>query len=464
VGKEGEFYLWHDKEIIKALGDKDGRLFMDIYNVSKEGNFLEESTGRRTGTNIIHLQKPLDQLAKTRGEEPERFNHRVTDLRNNLLARRNRRPQPHKDDKILTSWNGLMIGSLAYAGRTLEERRYTEAAVKAADFILNHLVDDQGQLLRTYRVGQAKLSGYLDDYAYFAQGLLELYAATGEQRWLQEAQQLADTMLAEFEDKQAGGFFFTAVSGEDLLVRSKNLTGGGNIPAPNGTAVRVLLELNRLTGKQEYAESAKRTLETLLPLMRQNPRALDSGIQAAAVYLKHKPSELAETAKNGQADVIKKFGPVTAHLFSSRKHVKPGQAFQLALALDIEEGWHLYGPNPEAAFLVPATVSVSENEMFKVGDIKEPSPQKKRDPVLKQVLATYESRIWYVIPVTIKGNIPDDQTTVKIGIKTQACDQNVCLPPRTDEIEFTLDIESNAQEGVIRHSEVFKTIETEKFL
>jgi uncharacterized protein YyaL (SSP411 family) len=464
VGKEGEFYLWHDKEIIKTLGDKDGRLFTDIYNVSKEGNFLEESTGRRTGANIVHLKTPLAEIAAARGEAPERFKNSIANLRNKLLVRRNTRPLPHKDDKILTSWNGLMIGSLAYAGRTLEERRYTEAAVKAADFILNHLVDDNGRLLRTYRVGQAKLGGYLDDYAYFAQGLLELYAATGEQRWLRRAQQLADTMLAEFEDKQAGGFFFTAASGEDILVRSKNLTGGGNIPAPNGTVAQVLLELNRLTGKQEYAESAKRTLETLLSLMRQGPRALDSGIQAAAVYLKHKPSEPVETAKNGQADVTKEFGPVTAHLFSSRQRVKPGQMFQLALALDIKEGWHLYGPNPEAAFLIPATVSVSENEMFTVGGIKEPSPQKKRDPVLKQVLATYESRIWYVIPVTIKGNIPDGQTTIKIGIKTQACDQNVCLPPRTDEIEFTLDIESNAPEGVIRHSEVFKTIETEKFL
>ncbi|MDT8303365.1 MAG: protein-disulfide reductase DsbD family protein [Sedimentisphaerales bacterium] len=379
-----------------------------------------------------------------------------------LALNDNSREQPHKDDKILTSWNGLMISSLAFAGRNLEEPRYTAAAVKAANLVLNNLVDDHNRLLRTYRAGQAKLGGYLDDYAYFAEGLIELYAATGKQRWLEQAEQLTDIMLAEFEDKQAGGFFFTAAFGEDILTRSKNLSGGGNIPAANGKAVLVLLELNRLTGKKEYLQSARRTLESLTPLMWQSPRSLDSGIYAAAAYLQHKAAEKLQTGKIENADATKEFGPVTAHLFSSRQSIKPGQIFHLAAALDIAEGWHLYGPNPEIGFLIPADVSVSANNAFTIGNISKPLPQKKLDPVLKQTLTTYEGRICYYIPVTIKENVQDGQTTVKIQVKTQACDQNTCLAPRTDEIAFTIDIASNADEGKLRHTEVFESIEKEK--
>jgi uncharacterized protein YyaL (SSP411 family) len=458
VGKEGETYVWRYKEIVEVLGDKDAALFADVYNILPQGNFKEESTGKQSGANIVHLKKPLEKNAKARGEAPELFNARMAALRAKLLTRRNTRPQPHKDDKILTSWNGLMIGSLAYAGRNLNEPRYTQAAAKAASFLLNNLVDDQKQLLRTYRAGQAKLPGYLDDYAYFIEGLIELYAATGEKRWLQKAQQLADTMLAEFEDKQVGGFFFTATSHQDILTRSKNLTGGGNIPAANGIATLVLLELNRLTGKKEYLQSAQRTLETLTGLMWQSPRSLDSGIHAAAVYLEYKKSEQLQIMETTNADITEKLGPVTAHLFSSQQNVRPGQTLYLALALDIAEGWHLYGPNPEADFLIPTTVSVFADDAITVGSITEPVPQKKLDLALKQVLATYEGRIWFFVPVTIKQTTKDGETTLRIRIKTQACDQNRCLSPRADEIEVALNIASNAPEGVLRHPEVFRNI------
>lgn len=461
VGKEGEIYLWPYKEIVEVVGDKDAALFTDIYNISQQGNFTEESTGKQPGTNIVYLRKPLDETAEASSEASELFSARMAALRGKLLTKRNAREQPHKDDKILTSWNGLMIGSLAYAGRTLNEPRYTEAAVKAANFLLNNLVDDQKRLLRTYRAGQARLPGYLDDYAYFAEGLIELYTATGEQRWLQQARQLADTILSEFEDKQAGGFFFTAASHEDLLMRSRNLTGGGNIPAANGTAALVLIELSRVTGKKEYAQSAQRTLETLAGLMWQSPRSLDSGILAAAVYLQRKASEKRQTAETKNADVTKEFGPVTVHLFSSQQNVRSGQTFYIGLALDIAEGWHLYGPNPEIGFLIPAEVSVSANNAFTIGSISKPSPLKKLDPVLKQILATYEGRIWYFIPVIIKKIAQDGQATIKIQIKTQACDQNICLPPRTDEIEFVIDIASDAPEDVLRHAEIFKSIKKE---
>ena len=448
VGKEGETYIWQYKEIAEVLGDKDAALFADAYNISQQGNFREESTGEQSGTNIVYLKKPLEEIAKTRHQVPELFNAQMAALRVKLLTRRNTRPQPHKDDKILTSWNGLMIGALAYAGRKLNDLRYTQAATKAASFILNNLVDDQKKLLRTFRAGQAKLPGYLDDYAYFIYGLIELHTATGEKRWLQESQQLTDSMLSEFEDKQAGGFYFTGTFHEDILMRSKNIMGGGNIPAANGIAARILVKLSQVTENREYAQSAQRALETLAGLMWQSPRSLDSGIYAVAEYLKYKTTEHLQTIETTNADIIEKLGPVTAHLFSSQQNVRPGQTLRLALTLEIAEGWHLYGPNPDADFLIPTTISISADDALTVGHITEPVPQKKLDTGLNQELATYEGRICFFVPVTIKHTTQNGQATLRIRINTQACDNNHCLSPRTDEIRFTLNIASNAPEDV----------------
>ena len=458
VGKEGETYIWHYKEVVELLGEEDAALFAEVYNLRKRGNFHEESTGEEPGTNIIHLKKPLAEIAKSQGKSPESLKARMAALRAKLLARRNTWVQPHKDDKILTGWNGLMIGSLAYAGRQLNEPKYTEAAAKAADFILNGLVDDQKRLLRTYRAGRAKLPGYLDDHAYLAEGLLDLYAATGEKRWLDEARRLGDVMLAEFEDKQGGAFFFTATSHEDLLMRSKSLTGGGNIPSANGVAVLALFELNRITGSKAYLHSAERTIDALTGIMWRSPRSLDSGIHAAAVAIERKVANRRQVVEGDSADASKKLGPVTARLFSSHLSVKRGDTLQLALALDVGEGWHLYGPNPDADFLIPTSVNITPTAAFSVGDVKTPEPGTKLDPVLKQVLATYEGRIWYFIPVTVRKNATVGKAKLTVQVKTQACDQSSCLPPRTDEIEITLNITSASTVDTPRHPAVFKDV------
>jgi uncharacterized protein len=284
-GKEGETYLWRYDEIVEALGDKNAELFGEVYNLSPDGNFRQEHTGGNLQTNILYLREPLEEIAKTRGENPERFIAQIADLRAKLLAIRNSRKQPHKDDKIVTGFNGLMIGSLGYAGLQLKEPRYTNAAIKSADFILNNLVNDNQRLFRTYRLDKAKVPGFLDDYAYLAEGFLELYAATGEKRFLNQAQHLADIMLNDFEDKELGGFFFSGQIHNNILMRSRNLSEGGNVPAACGIAASVLLELSRLTGQKDYEHSAKRTLESLSGLLWQNPRSIESALYAVALYL-----------------------------------------------------------------------------------------------------------------------------------------------------------------------------------
>ncbi len=164
-----------------------------------------------------------------------------------------------RDDKVLTGWNGLMIAAYADGYRVLQVEKYRQAAEKAAEFLLAKLRTPDGRLLRTYRLGQAKLPAYLEDYAFLAHGLLRLHAATGDARWLREARALADRMIADFEDREEGGFFFTAEGHESLLARPKDPFDNA-LPSGNSMAILDLLALHRVTGESSYRDHAAKAL------------------------------------------------------------------------------------------------------------------------------------------------------------------------------------------------------------
>jgi len=474
VGKEGETYVWHIDEIRAVLGETDAKLFAEVYNFEPGGNFAEEATGERPGTNIPHLDQPIRAIAEQRGEDPEAFAARLQRMRDKLLAERQTWAQPHKDDKVLASWNGLMIGSLAYAGRQLDEPRYTEAAARAADFVLQHMRRDDGTLLRTYRTGQAKLPGYLDDYAYLAQGLLELHRATGERRWLEQADRLAVVIVRDFQDKPNGGFYFTTAGHDDLLARSKHLGGGGNIPNANGVATRVLLDLAETSRKSEYAQAAEKTLKSMAGHMAQQPFGSETLIVAASEYL-NDPPDTTEVTRDDQRkdqlapgaltesepDVSKRVEPVSIDVYASRLSVEPGGSLELAVALTLDDGWHLYGPNPDIEFLIPTALSVDDSDAITVGKVTSPKPHRMVDPILKKELNTYTGRIWFRVPVTVKPEAPDEPVTLTLKIKTQACDDSRCLPPRTTTLGLSLKVDSQASDE-IRHPKIFTTAKSSK--
>jgi len=464
VGKEGETYVWRQNQIEDVLGKDDAALFAKIYNFEKDGNFTEQRTGERTGANIPHLTEPVESIAQQRKEDPAVFATRVARMRDQLLARRLTRPPPHKDDKVLTGWNGLMIGSLAYAGRQLHEPRYTAAATRAANFILRTMLRN-GTLLRSYRDGEAKLPGYLDDYAYFAQGLIELHRATGEKRWLKEADKLAARLVDDFQDKQNGGFYFTTTQHENLMMRSKSLGGGGNLPDANGVAAEVLLNLGNLAGRPAYLTAAKHTLTAMAGLMQQNPFSTEHLLLATAELL-HGPapsSTLTPTvpvadqgAAESSPDLAKRVGPVTISAYASSLSVKPGETLFVAVAIDIDEGWHLYGQNPDAGFLVPSTVSVVSSAPFVAGQMVAPEPHRTVDAILKQTLNTYSGRIWFRVPVMLNADARAGATTLTLSVKTQACDASRCLPPETTLLRIPLRIDPEASPQS-RHPGIFST-------
>jgi uncharacterized protein YyaL (SSP411 family) len=257
-GEEGLFYLWKPGEVVEVLGETEGDVFCRLFDIKEGGNFHDESTGRRTGDSIPHLRQPLEASAQEMGLEPGELAEKVEAMRAKLFAAREHRIHPLKDDKVLTDWNGLMIAAMARAGAAFDEPRYTTAAKRAADFALAHLRDEDGRLYKRWRGGQAALPGVLEDYAFLAWGLLELYEATFDARYVAETLALVEHMVAHFSDEEHGGFFLGADDGEPLFVRGKEIYDGA-IPSGNSVAVLVLHRLARMTGDTRWEELAERT-------------------------------------------------------------------------------------------------------------------------------------------------------------------------------------------------------------
>ncbi len=253
-GVEGKFYLWTVDEVRRIVGAEDAQLLIQVYNLSPDGNFAEEASGQKVGGNIFY-QTSVVSDAIALGVSEDDLLARLETARQKLFAVREERIHPGKDDKILSDWNGLMIAALAKTGRALNNPQYTQAAARAADFTLNTMRNNKGRLLHRYRDGEAALTASIDDYAFFVWGLLELYEATFDTRYLEAALNLSDDALTHYRDAENGGFYFTPDDGEALLVRQKKGEDGA-IPAGNSVMMLNLLRLGRITADARYEERA----------------------------------------------------------------------------------------------------------------------------------------------------------------------------------------------------------------
>ncbi len=254
-GEEGTFYVWTKDEIIEALGEADSRVFCERYGVTGSGNF--------EGKNVLHIS------SETGADEGS-----LGTMKEKLFALRAKRPRPMLDDKILTDWNGLMIAALARGARVTGKPEYAAAAEKAAGFILGGMRTSQGRLLHRYRDGESAIPGYLDDYAFLIWGLIELYEATFDAKWLSEALVLTGGMLELFGDSKEGrgGLFFTGSDAEKLIVRTKE-TYDGAVPSGNSVAALALLRLGRMTGRSELESAADALMEEFSGQLSGSPTA-----------------------------------------------------------------------------------------------------------------------------------------------------------------------------------------------
>jgi uncharacterized protein YyaL (SSP411 family) len=269
-GHEGKYYVWTREEVEQALPEQDYRLFAQRFGLERAPNF--------EGKWHLHGYVSVDRLAKESGRSPEAVRARLEHCRRQLFALRERRVRPGRDDKILTSWNALMIQGLAAAARQLGRADCLHAAERALDFIRTRLWRD-GRLLATYKDGKAHLPAYLDDYALLLEAVLELLQLRWRGEDLAFVRELAEALLAHFEDRERGGFFFTAHDHEKLLARMKPLADEA-LPSGNGIAARALNRLGWLLGETRYLDAAERTLQLAFPAMQNHPLAYPTLLMA----------------------------------------------------------------------------------------------------------------------------------------------------------------------------------------
>ncbi|MCH8244047.1 MAG: thioredoxin domain-containing protein [Planctomycetes bacterium] len=282
-GMEGKYYIWTVEQVTEVLGTDDAELFCSYYDVTETGNWVETRGHAPKGPkNILNIQKDDDAFAKLHKLDVADWKRRLGAMKSRMLEARDRRVAPGLDDKILTGWNGLMIATLAKASQVLDQPRYAEAASKATDFILTNLRRD-GKLLRSYRAGKARLTGYLSDYAFFTEGLLNLYESTFEVRHLDEAVQLTDDLIKRYYDEAKGAFFYTASDAEKLVARTKNVTDGA-IPAANSVAATNLMRLAILTGNREYRAKAESIFQAFATLVARSPLQFERMLCAVDFY------------------------------------------------------------------------------------------------------------------------------------------------------------------------------------
>jgi uncharacterized protein YyaL (SSP411 family) len=298
-GEEGKFFVWTPDEIAEVLGEEDAKEFCAVYDVTAGGNF--------EGSSILNVKG--DTL-------PDR---RLSAMRDQLFAKREKRIKPFRDEKVLTAWNGLMLAAFAEAAAVLASDPYLDVAKRNADFLLENLQKPDredglnetdrdlalpyGQastnlrLLRTWKDGKAKLNGYLEDYANLADGLIELYQISGEENYLAEAKRLADAMITEFWDAENGGFFFTSNDHEKLIVRNKDFFDNAT-PSGNSVAADVLLKLSKFYGDDKYERFALTTLRLIAPQIKRYPSGFGRALSAFEFYF----GETKEIAVIGQRE------------------------------------------------------------------------------------------------------------------------------------------------------------------
>ena len=281
-GVEGKFFVWTPDEVTAVVGADDAPLVLEWYDISARGNW--------EGTNVPHTPRPLADVARKHGIEPAEAEQRLGRARGLLYAARARRVPPGLDDKILTAWNGLMIGAFADGARILGELRYLDAATRAADFVLGTLRSPDGGLRRVYRAGQVRLDAYLEDYAYLADGLVSLYEAGADERYLHEARALVERIRSAFRAPD-GGFYSTAEQHEALVLRPREGFDGAT-PSANAVAARALARLSYQFGEPDLRDDARRALEAYGQLVTRQPRAFATSLMTLEMMARG-PVELA---------------------------------------------------------------------------------------------------------------------------------------------------------------------------
>jgi uncharacterized protein len=310
-GEEGKFFVWTTAEINRLIGEEDREIFCRIYDVSEQGNFEDK--------NILHPILTIEQASKLFRKDCSEIEALVANAKQKLFTEREKRIKPFRDEKIIAAWNGLTLSGLAEAINVSNNRACVEAVKRTIEFIFAKMFRD-GFLMHTYKEGQAKLLGYLDDYAFVAIGLLDVYEAIFDRSVLDRSIELTNILVREFWDEKDGAFFYTGKSHEQLISRTKPVFDG-SIPSGNAMATQLLLRLFHITGDDDYRKRAEKVLRSYYDAMESQPFGFAHMLCALDFYL-NKPKEVVLVGKNGE--------PETAALVQEiHNHYLPNKVLQL---------------------------------------------------------------------------------------------------------------------------------------
>jgi len=348
-GGEGAFYQWKHAELQSILEPDELLLAEELCGVRKEGNVHDEASGQATGTNVIHFNENIQAFAERNTLDVQELTSRFESLRNKLYTIRSRRTPPARDEKILTDWNALMFGALAFAGRVLEEEHFIAAAQRAADWILSTLYRPENGLLHRYCKGNAGINAHIDDYSFMVWGLMELYQAGFQEQYLLHAIELQQELNTHFSDAQSGAYFSTHAETNDLPIRPLEIYDGA-LPSGNSMSMLNLLRLGGLTGNTDFDERAQRIEEAFSTQVQRMPNAFCMLMCA----LEFKSGSHTTINISGESDspdihafhqtINRQFLPDALMLFHAQGHISP------ELAAHIQDSETVY-PATAAAYV-----------------------------------------------------------------------------------------------------------------
>ena len=290
-GVEGKFFVWEPSDVEDIIGEKNAEIFCEYYDITPQGNF--------EGENILHVLTPSDIFARKLRMEQDELEVLLADGKRKLFAEREKRIKPGLDDKILTSWNGIMIRGMAMGYQLTGKPEYLSACEKSAEFVLTTLSQNNGLLFRTYREGKSHLNAYLEDYSYFIAGLIALYEASFEPKWLSEAERLAHLMIDQFGDDAGDGFFFTGKAHESLIVQSKSAYDGAT-PSGASMAIHSLFRLAKHLDNSEFHDKGLETLKLYFHQLEVMPSG-SGQLLCELAFLLSTPKEIAIIGKKEDA-------------------------------------------------------------------------------------------------------------------------------------------------------------------
>ncbi len=431
-GREGTYYVWCAEEIDTLLGAEEAALLRRAFGVTPQGNFHEHGIPEGRGLNVLHRVVSDAELAaqSAGGQVAQRL---ATSLRT-LRAARAARQRPGLDDKIITAWNGLMLGSMAYAGAHLAEPRLIAAAQKAAAFVLSRMRTD-GALLHTFRAGRAHIDAFLDDYACVTDGLLDLCEATGSADHLAAARELADALRQRFWDEARGGFENVAHAAPDRLMPFKTPFDGATPPG-NAVAARALVRLAALTGEARYAALAEKTFRAFAESMDKYPGGVQTLIAAFARYLELAPQGAAAAGPGATPSAREPhFSAVALPLT-----LAPGGTGEVVLRLAIEEGWHLNSHAPAEHGLAPTRVAIEPAPGLAFGEPVYPDGTQARFELAPEPLSVYTGTIEVRVPVAAAADIAEGTRELAATIFAQACNDRSCSAPAAVNVTVRLEV------------------------